>query len=78
MTFPDSRKWREVYTKLDCLIVSDRYMTEDARFADVVFPASTMFETWSLTTGADGRQTIEPPAVEPFEECRDDVLIFQH
>ena len=42
--------------KLECLIVSDRYMTEDARFADVVFPASTMFETWSLTTGADGRQ----------------------
>lgn len=76
LTFPDSTKWREVYTKLDCLIVSDRYMTEDARFADVVFPASTMFETWSLTTGADGRQTIQPPAVEPFEECRDDVLIF--
>ena len=76
LTFPDSSKWREVYKKLECLIVSDRYMTEDARFADVVFPASTMFETWSLTTGADGRQMIQPPAVEPFEECRDDVLIF--
>ena len=46
LTFPDSSKWREVYKKLECLIVSDRYMTEDARFADVVFPASTMFEMW--------------------------------
>lgn len=76
LTFPDSGKWREVYRRLDCLIVSDRYMTEDARFADVVFPASTMFETWSLTTREDGRQMLQPPAVEPFGECRDDVLIF--
>lgn len=76
LTFPDSSKWREVYKKLDCLIVLDRYMTEDARFADVVFPASTMFETWSTMIDADGNPSLQAPAVEAFEECRDDVLIL--
>ena len=76
LTFPESSKWREVYKKLECLIVADRYMTEDARFADVVFPSSTMFETWSLCISKDGRKYLQPPIVKPFEECRDDVLVF--
>ena len=38
LSFPDSKSWREAYKKLDCLIVLDRYFTEDARYADVVFP----------------------------------------
>lgn len=76
LTFPESSKWREVYKKLDCLIVADRYMTEDARFADVIFPSSTMFETWSLSIGSNGKKALQPPVVKPFEECKDDVLAF--
>jgi anaerobic selenocysteine-containing dehydrogenase len=76
LTFPNSSKWREVYKKLECLIVLDRYMTEDARFADVVFPASTLFETYKSVMGADGKITLIEPVIAPVAECRDDALIL--
>ncbi|WP_051599302.1 molybdopterin-containing oxidoreductase family protein [Metaclostridioides mangenotii] len=76
LTFPNSSKWREVYKKLECLIVLDRYMTEDARFADVVFPASTLFETYKSVMGADGKITLIEPVIAPVGECRDDALIL--
>lgn len=76
LTFPDSKKWREVYKKLDCLIVSDRYPTEDSRYADVVFPSCTLFETYKPVVGADGKMGLIEPSIEPVGECRDDVLIL--
>jgi len=76
LTFPNSSKWREVYKKLECLIVLDRYMTEDARFADVVFPASTLFETYKPVMGADGKIALIEPVIAPVGECRDDALIL--
>lgn len=76
LTFPDSKKWRKVYEKLECLIVSDRYPTEDSRYADVVFPACTVFETYKPVMGADGKVTLIEPVIEPVGESRDDVLIL--
>lgn len=76
LTFPDSNKWREVYRKLDCLIVVDRYLTEDSRYADVVFPACTLFETYKPITGQDGRAELIEPIIAPIGECRDDAMIL--
>lgn len=76
LTFPESSKWREVYKKLDCLIVLDRYMTEDASFADVVFPATTLFESYKPVMGSDGKMTLIEPIIEPVGECRDDAMIL--
>lgn len=76
LTFPDSSRWREAYERLECRIVLDRYMTEDARYADVVFPSSTMFETWKLSRGKSGEMELEAPVAFAPGECRDDVLIL--
>ena len=76
LTYPDSNKWREAYKKLDCLIVVDRYPTEDCRFADVVFPSVTLFETYKPVMGADGKITLIEPVIEPVGECKDDALIL--
>lgn len=75
LTFPDSKKWREVYKKLECLIVVDRYPTEDSRFADVVFPACTLFETYKPVMGPDGKIQLIEPIIPPVGESKDDSLI---
>ena len=75
LTFPDSSKWREVYKKLECMIVLDRYPTEDSRFADVIFPACTHFETYKPAMGTDGKMTLIEPVIEPVGESMDDALI---
>jgi len=75
LSFPDSRKWRAAYEKLECLLVLDRYLTEDARYADVVFPACTLFESLRVMPGPDG-PTLREPVIAPVGEARNDVLIL--
>ncbi len=45
--FPDPDLWRRSLAALDCLVVVDRFLTADALYADIVLPATTMFETES-------------------------------
>ena len=75
LSFPDSKSWREAYKKLDCLIVLDRYFTEDARYADVVFPACSLFEVPKAVPGPEGPHIVEP-LIEPVGESKNDVLIM--
>lgn len=58
-TFPESDTWKQVYEKLECLIVLDRYYTEDARWADVVFPACTLFECPRVVSGPKGPTVVD-------------------
>lgn len=75
LSFPDSKSWREAYKKLDCLIVLDRYFTEDTRYADVVFPACSLFEVPKAVPGPEGPHIVEP-LIEPVGESKNDVLIM--
>lgn len=43
-TLPDSKRFREAFAKLDCLVVIDVAMTETARQADYVLPACSQYE----------------------------------
>ena len=76
LTFPDSNKWREAYKKLECMIVLDRYPTEDSRYADVIFPACTLFETYKPYMDEDGTIKLVEPAIQPVGESRDDCIIL--
>ena len=76
LTYPDSGRWAETYKKLDALIIFDRYKTEDVAYADVVFPADTFFETWTVGRDADGSPKLEKPAVSPAGECRNEVMVL--
>ena len=76
LTYPERQLWEETYKHLDALIIFDRYMTEDMRFADVIFPVSTAFETWSTDRDESGNPVVEEPSVSPAGECRDEVRVL--
>lgn len=48
-SLPDSARWREALRALDVVVVIDVAMTETAREAHWVLPASTQFEKWEAT-----------------------------
>lgn len=74
-SFPGGDLWPDVYRKLDCLVVMDRFFTEETRFADVVLPAASLFETVRLISSPAGSKVL-PPVVEPAGEARDDILVL--
>ncbi len=64
-------------TKVEFLVVQDNFLTPTARFADVVLPACTQFETWGVEDGWKyGDEVIlQPKLVEPPGECKSDYRI---
>jgi anaerobic dimethyl sulfoxide reductase subunit A len=62
---------------LEFIVVQDQFMTESARFADLILPACTHFETWGLQDGWKyGEELILlPQLVEPYEETKSDYRI---
>ena len=49
MTAADTQAYRKAFAKLEMLVVIDVAMTETARLAHFVLPASTQFEKWEAT-----------------------------
>lgn len=74
-SWPQTQVWRETLSKLDFLVCIDRQMTADAAYADIVLPATTMFELSSyMVYGAIFR--LRERMVEPVGEARSDYLIM--
>lgn len=64
LSYPDSQKWRQVYEHLEFMTVIDRFLPEDAAWADVILPAATYYETdsyhWYRGHVRRRRKIIEP------------------
>ncbi len=74
-SWPQTPLWRETLSKLDFLVCIDRQLTADAAYADVVLPATTMFEIESyMVYGPIFR--IRERLLEPVGEARNDFLIM--
>ncbi len=74
-SWPQTRLWRETLSKLDFVVCIDRQLTADAAYADVVLPATTMFEIDSyMVYGPIFR--LREKLVEPVGEARNDYLIM--
>jgi cysteine desulfurase NifS len=74
-SWPQTPIWEETLSKLDFVVSIDRQLTADARYADVVLPATTMFEIDSyMTYGPIFR--IRDKIIEPVGEARNDYLIM--
>jgi cysteine desulfurase NifS len=74
-SWPQTPIWRETLSKLDFLVCIDRQLTADAAYADVVLPATTMFENDSyMTYGPIFR--LRKKMVEPVGVARNDYLIM--
>ena len=74
-SWPQSSLWRETLSKLDFVVTIDRQLTADAAYADIVLPATTMFEIESyMVYGPIFR--LREKVIEPVGEARNDYLIM--
>jgi cysteine desulfurase NifS len=74
-SWPQTAVWRETLSKLDFLVCIDRQLTADAAYADIVLPATTMFEIDSyMVYGPIFR--LRKRLIEPVGEARNDYLIM--
>jgi len=75
LTWPNTNKVRQAFQKLDLLVVSDLFMTETARLADIFLPAASLLERKILTDySSKGLPLIalSNRAVEPPGDCLED------
>jgi anaerobic dimethyl sulfoxide reductase subunit A len=64
-------------SKVEFIAVQDHFLTPSARFADIILPACTQFETWGVEDGWKyGDEVIlQPKLVEPLGESKSDYRI---
>jgi cysteine desulfurase NifS len=75
ISWPETPIWRKTLENLDFLVCVDRHLTADAAYADIVLPATTMYERESyMTYGPVFR--IRERVIEPLGEARQDILIM--
>lgn len=73
--WPDPGLWRRALTALDFLVTINRFPTADMAYADLVLPATTMFEIESYVAH-DGYLQLRRRLIPPRGEARSDYLIF--
>ncbi len=74
-SWPQTPIWRDTLSQLDFLVCIDRQLTADAAYADIVLPATTMFEIDSyMVYGPIFR--LREKLIEPVGEARNDYLIM--
>lgn len=74
-SYPQPAIFAEAFRNLDLLVAIDRFLTEDAKYADVVLPATTYFENTSYQR-YPGYVRLRRPVIEPVGEARNDLLII--
>ncbi|MFZ5821822.1 MAG: molybdopterin-dependent oxidoreductase [Chloroflexota bacterium] len=64
-------------SKVEFLVVQDNFLTPTARFADLILPACTQFETWGVEDGwkYSDEVILQPKLVDPPGECKSDYQI---
>jgi formate dehydrogenase major subunit len=73
----DNQKTRKLLSNLDILIVQDILMTQTAKLADVVLPATnSAFESEGTVTNSERRVQRVRPALMPPGNARDDIWII--
>ncbi len=75
LSYPDSHKWRQVYEHLEFMAVVDRFLPEEAAWADVILPASTYYETDSYHRYRD-RVRRRRKIIEPVGQAKPDSWIL--
>jgi anaerobic selenocysteine-containing dehydrogenase len=73
--FPNPERWRRSFEALDFLLVIDRFITNETFYADLILPATTMFEITSYRRYPD-HLTFREQVIPPVGEARNDYLIL--
>ena len=72
MSDPDVEHARDALAKLDHLVVQDIFLTETANYADVILPASALYEKSGTVSNTNRQVQMVRPAVTPPGEARED------
>ncbi|QRF69247.1 formate dehydrogenase subunit alpha [Ponticoccus alexandrii] len=72
MSDPDVDHARDAFAKLEHLVVQDIFLTETAYFADVILPASALYEKDGTVSNTNRQVQRVRPAVPPPGEARVD------
>jgi formate dehydrogenase major subunit len=75
MSDPDVEHARDAFAKLECLVVQDIFLTETACFADVILPASALYEKDGTVSNTNRQVQRVRQAVPPPGEAREDWAI---
>ena len=77
-TLPDQNRMRAGLAREDLFtVVFEQVMTDTARYADVILPATTFFEHYDLARGYGAyHMHLVRPAIEPVGESRPNVEVF--
>ncbi len=74
-SYPDPITWRRVYESLDFMAVVDRFMPEEAAWADVILPAATYYEIESYHVYRN-HMRLRRKVIEPVGQAMNDSLIL--
>lgn len=80
VTMADSTRTRAAFTKLDTLVVIDMFLTETARLADVILPASSCFEKTQLNRASirNNPMFLQDAVIEPVGDSWPDwKIVFE-
>ncbi|MEL6607651.1 MAG: formate dehydrogenase subunit alpha [Pseudomonadota bacterium] len=72
MSDPDVEHARDALAKLDHLVVQDIFITETANYADVILPASALYEKSGTVSNTNRQVQMVRPVVAPPGEARED------
>ncbi len=72
MSDPDVEHAREAIAKLEHLVVQDIFITETANYADVILPASALYEKNGTVSNTNRQVQRVRPAVTPPGDARED------
>ena len=75
LSYPDPEMWKRVYQQLDFMTVIDRFLPEEAAWADVILPATTYYEIDSYHLYRDHVRR-RHKVIEPVGEARNDSMIL--
>ncbi|MGI9367229.1 MAG: formate dehydrogenase subunit alpha [Ruegeria sp.] len=75
MSDPDVGHAREALAKLELMIVQDIFLTETANYADIILPASALYDKNGTVSNTNRQVQRVRPAVAPPGEAREDWAI---
>jgi anaerobic selenocysteine-containing dehydrogenase len=74
-SYPDATTWKRVYERLDFMAVIDRFLPEEAAWADIVLPATTYYEIDSYHVYRE-QIRLRHKTIEPVADARNDSIIL--
>jgi anaerobic selenocysteine-containing dehydrogenase len=74
--FPDSKGWLAALEKMDFVAVIDPFLTDSAKYADIVLPAATSVERTEVRAYPQKYVVYTEPVIEPIGEARSDTDII--